>query len=182
MASLLQLLGALVGVGNTEPLVSGNTVLPGSSGVAFHLDVHESGVVGQQVLVASSDGAVMQAPNDERGLMIGGTGDDRLIGGDHADLLIGGAGRNVMSGGGGTDTFGHALGATDLITDFSPAAGERIALQDGVSLSSSITGIVDPANSGLAGTPVQSTVMDFSDGSQVTLLHTVVTPDLVHFI
>jgi Ca2+-binding RTX toxin-like protein len=74
----------------------------------------------------------------------GGDGDDGLIGDDGADTLIGGAGNDtfgggtgadVQSGGSGTDLFlfsgidlGTSRTATDRITDFSHAEGDRIDL------------------------------------------------------
>lgn len=182
MASLLQRIGTTLGLGNSEPLVSGNSLEPGSANVAFHLDVHQPGTTGQQLLVAEPQGATLIAPDDERALMIGGAGNDRLIGGGHSDLLIGGGGTNVMTGGGGTDVFGHAAGATDVVTDFSPSAGEHIALQTGLSLTGSTHAIVDPANFGLSGGPTAAVLLDFSDSSQVVLLHSTDTPNPGWFI
>lgn len=182
MATLLQRLGSIIGLGDSEPVVSGNTVTPGTVNAAFHLDVNTAGDTGEQLLVAAPNGATLIGENDKRGFLMGGLGDDQLVGGDHTDLLIGGPGTNVMTGGGGTDTFGHAASATDAISDFSPAAGERIALQDGLSLTSSTQGTANPADFGLAGAPTAAVTMTFSDGSQVVLLGSTDTPTAEWFI
>ncbi len=182
MATLLQRIGAVFGLGESEPLVSTNTVASGTENAAFHLDIHDSGPVGQQILIASTADATLVAENDQRALMVGNSGDDVLDGGDQTDLLIGGRGTNLLSGGGGTDTFGHAAGARDIITDFSADAGERIALADGLSLTGSSQGRVDPATYGFSGNAVEATTLTFNDGSQVVLLQTQDTPQPEWFI
>jgi Ca2+-binding RTX toxin-like protein len=61
----------------------------------------------------------------------GGRGDDVLNGGAGFDLLDGGTGNNTLTGGADIDFFviRKNAGATDTITDFSPAvAGEKILL------------------------------------------------------
>lgn len=182
MATLLQRLGSVIGLGDSEPLVSGNTVTAGTTNAAFHLDVHQAGAIGEQVLVAAPDGATIVAETDTRAVIIGGAGDDHLTGGDHSDLLIGGGGTNVLSGGGGTDTFGHSVGATDVVTDFSAAAEERIALQSGLTWTSSSTVIVDPAKFGLTGIAAPAQVLTFSDNSEVVLLTSTETPHADWFV
>lgn len=182
MATLLQRFGAVFGLGDSEPLVSGNTVTAGTTNAAFHLDVHHGGTIGEQVLVTDLTGASIVAEPDQRAIILGGAGDDRLVGGDHADLLIGGGGVNVMTGKGGTDTFGHSAGATDVITDFSAAAGEHIAIHSGLSFTGSTNTIVNPANFGLTGSPAESVVLSFSDNSEVVLLHSAETPNASWFV
>ncbi len=74
--------------------------------------------------------------NGEAGddVLLGGEGADTLAGEDGADLLLGGAGGDVLIGGAGADRFVFAtLGdsgsaGTDLIVDFSAAAGDVIDL------------------------------------------------------
>jgi peptidyl-prolyl cis-trans isomerase B (cyclophilin B) len=65
----------------------------------------------------------------------GGRGNDVLIGGDGNDVLIGDIGSDSLTGGAGADTF--VLGtfenlaldaASDIILDFRPGEGDRIAL------------------------------------------------------
>lgn len=182
MATLLQRIGSALGLGDSETLASGNTVTQGTTNAAFHLDIHQSGGTGEQVLIAAPDGATINAEADRRAVIIGGAGDDRLTGGDHADLVIGGGGTNVLTGGSGTDTFGHAAGATDVITDFSAAADERIALQSGLTWTGSSTGTVNPRDFGLSGSTAPAVTLSFSDGSQITLLHSSETPDGSWFI
>jgi len=65
----------------------------------------------------------------------GGRGNDVLIGGDGNDVLIGDIDSDTLTGGGGTDTFvlvtGENLeldGTSDIILDFRPGDGDRIAL------------------------------------------------------
>ncbi|MCE3269814.1 MAG: calcium-binding protein [Ramlibacter sp.] len=65
----------------------------------------------------------------------GGAGDDSLSGGEHEDVITGGAGKDTLTGGGDRDVFRFNdgdLGAlrplSDVVTDFSQAAGERIHL------------------------------------------------------
>lgn len=182
MATLLQQIGAALGLSDSEPLVSGNTVTAGTTNAAFHLDIHDSTATGEQVLIAAPNGATIIAETDQRALIIGGTGDDRLTGGDHADLLVGGGGANVSTGGGGTDTFGHAAGATDVVTDFSAAADEHIAVQSGLTWTGSSTTTVNAADFGLSGGTTPATALAFSDGSQILLLHTTETPDSSWFV
>lgn len=182
MATLLQTLGSLIGLGDSEPLVSGNTVTSGTTNAAFHLDVHHSGAIGEQLLVAEQTGATIVAEPDNRAVILGGAGDDRLIGGNHADLLIGGGGINVMTGNGGTDTFGHSAGAIDVITDFSAAADEHIALQNGLTFTGATNTIVNPAGFGLTGSPTEAVTLTFSDNSEVVLLHSAETPNTSWFV
>lgn len=64
-------------------------------------------------------------------VLLGGVGADHLAGGGGADRMTGGAGGDRMTGGAGADTFIFntvAEPATDLITDFSRAQGDKIQL------------------------------------------------------
>lgn len=62
----------------------------------------------------------------------GGNGADKMSGGLGDDVLIGGAGKDTLTGNGGADTFfffaasDSLVGSSDLITDFSQAAGDLI--------------------------------------------------------
>lgn len=182
MASIFQQIGSALGLSNSEPSVSGNTVTSSTTNAAFHLDIQQSGTVGEQVLVADQRGATIVSEQDQRAIIIGGTGNDHLVGGGHADLLIGGGGTNAMTGNGGADTFGHGAGARDAVTDFSPAAGEHIALQSGITLTGSTAVMADPHTFGLSGSPVSSQALSFSDGSHMTLLGVTETPTSDWFV
>lgn len=63
-------------------------------------------------------------------VMTGGRGDDQLCGGMADDILVGGIGQDTLTGGGGADIFYFDEGdnAADVITDFNPLEGDRIAL------------------------------------------------------
>ncbi|MBD0311519.1 MAG: peptidylprolyl isomerase, partial [Microcoleus sp. T3-bin5] len=70
----------------------------------------------------------------------GGRGNDVLIGGDGNDILVGDIGSDTLTGGAGADTFvpgsfeNLALdGARDIIVDFRPGEGDRIALTSDLS-------------------------------------------------
>ena len=65
----------------------------------------------------------------------GGRGNDVLIGGDGNDILVGDIGSDTLTGGAGADTFVLTTGenlaldtASDIIVDFRPGDGDRIAL------------------------------------------------------
>ncbi len=65
----------------------------------------------------------------------GYAGNDILVGGSDMDILVGGSGRDVLTGGQGIDFFifldatdSVLGGGRDVITDFNPLDGERIAL------------------------------------------------------
>jgi serralysin len=74
--------------------------------------------------------------NGGNDVILGGEGDDTLDGGAGVDTLIGGVGRNVMTGRSDADLFvfhatadmGLTEGTADVVTDFSFAVGDRIAL------------------------------------------------------
>ena len=90
-----------------------------------------------------NDGLVGGAGDDS---LAGGAGDDALqglagadtlVGGDGADTLLGGGGADLLTGGAGADAFilqgsgglGSSLDATDRITDFDAAGGDRLVLR-----------------------------------------------------
>ena len=68
--------------------------------------------------------------------LFGHGGNDHLDGGAGTDVLLGGSGMDQMTGGGGSDNFWYltasdstsSAAGRDLITDFSPAQGDRIRL------------------------------------------------------
>lgn len=83
--------------------------------------------------------------NASANLMIGNSGANRLLGLGGDDMLDGAAGNDTLNGGTGNDTltggsgadqfaFSYALGSSnvDVITDFSVAQGDRIALDDAI--------------------------------------------------
>ncbi|MBK1660694.1 calcium-binding protein [Paracraurococcus ruber] len=67
----------------------------------------------------------------------GGAGGDSLAGGEGADTLLGGAGADSLAGGAGADVFvlqgveavESTLDAMDLVPDFDPGQGDRLALR-----------------------------------------------------
>ena len=60
----------------------------------------------------------------------GGAGDNSIVGGARADALVGGLGADTLTGGGGADTFQYnfATEGGDVITDFSAAQGDHLAI------------------------------------------------------
>ena len=73
------------------------------------------------------------------GLLSGGAGNDQLLTGAGSQVIDGGAGDDRLSGGAGADTLTGGVGAdmfryeagfgVDTITDFNPAAGDRIEVR-----------------------------------------------------
>jgi len=93
-----------------------------------------SGGVGNDIINGNlgDDNLNGDAGND---FLRGGRGNDVLIGGDGNDVLVGDIGSDTLTGGAGADTF--VLGtfenlaldaASDIILDFRPGEGDRIAL------------------------------------------------------
>ncbi|HLN25569.1 MAG TPA: hypothetical protein VK558_16465 [Patescibacteria group bacterium] len=156
----------------------------GSTNVAFDLHLSPGALSGgENLFVASPAGSTITAPGSTPAVLIGGPGNDHLTGGSGPDVLLGGGGTNVLTGGGGTDIFGHSAGATDFITDFSPSAGEHIALQTGLTFASSTDTTVVPSSLGLTGTAaVPAVALTFSDGSTVTLVNSTDHPSSTWFI
>lgn len=185
MATVLQQLGSLIGISSQSSQPSGVSAPAGSSNLAFSLALNNIGVFNSETLylAGSTDNATITASGNGHNIIIGGPGFDHLTGGSGPDLIIGGPGTNVMAGGGGTDVFGHEAGATDYITDFSAAAGEKIALQTGLHFTGSQAtsvpaSVVTPSATG----SVPGVQLTFSDGSTVTLLNSHETPDQSWFI
>lgn len=101
---------------------------------------------------AGNDRLISGADNDS---LYGGDGTDNLQGQDGADSLSGGSGNDVLSGGAGDDTLNGGIGADrlgggtgadrfvwsapdestfarrDIISDFTPDAGDRLHLNNG---------------------------------------------------
>jgi peptidyl-prolyl cis-trans isomerase B (cyclophilin B) len=93
-----------------------------------------SGGVGNEIINGNlgDDTLNGDAGND---FLRGGRGNDVLIGGDGNDVLVGDLGSDTLTGGAGADTFlpgtleNLALDlASDIILDFRPGEGDRIAL------------------------------------------------------
>jgi Ca2+-binding RTX toxin-like protein len=67
--------------------------------------------------------------NGGNDLLYGGLGADTLIGGEGNDVIWGNGGNDALVGGAGADTFAFAPDSgVDLITGFSQAEGDRLAL------------------------------------------------------
>jgi Ca2+-binding RTX toxin-like protein len=88
-----------------------------------------NGNIGADTLQAGSGGDTLR----------GGQGDDVIKGGAGADWLSGDMGHNTLTGGGGADSF-HAGDGNDLVTDFSPAQGDRVVVDHGVHWTASQVG------------------------------------------
>lgn len=95
----------------------------------------------------------------------GGQGDDLVRGGDGADWLSGDLGHDTLTGGAGADTF-HAGAGADLVTDFDPAAGDRVQLDLGVTYSLAQVGADTVISLGVGGqmTLAGVTPSSLSDG------------------
>jgi hypothetical protein len=112
--------------------------------------------------------------------LIGGGGNDTLIGGKGNDILISGGGSDVLTGGGGADTFKYLkledsptskVTATDTITDFSKAQGDKIDLSGILNSSSTVTSTVNLDQAGHDSSTVSVTV-----GGTTYYVATVPTP------
>lgn len=78
---------------------------------------------------SSSHPVTITGASGVRNTICGGECNDTLAGGDQADILRGGRGNNRLSGKGGPDIFVFSkTGGSDVITDFSTAAGDAIDL------------------------------------------------------
>jgi Ca2+-binding RTX toxin-like protein len=95
-----------------------------------------------------------------QGVLVGGNGNDHLIAGNGDTMMVGGSGNDVLSSGRGTDVLTGGLGADlfvlspghDVIADFNPTAGDRLALPGGL----------DPAT-------IAATAHDTPNGVVITL-------------
>ena len=88
-------------------------------------------LTGNAKLGTGNDLANKITGNDADNRLDGGSGNDILVGGGGRDTLFGGAGKDVLTGGEGADVFAFIrpdATSTDRITDFSMAAGDRIAI------------------------------------------------------
>jgi len=89
--------------------------------------------IGVEAVRGSAFADVLTGSNSQDTLY-GGGGGDQLMGGGGNDVLIGEAGADVLTGGAGADTFvfdflaDSAVGAPDLITDFTPGSGDLVSL------------------------------------------------------
>lgn len=134
------------------------------------LEVPSAGLFsGNATLHVAPDTATTLTGGDGRDIVVGGAGDDHLNGGEGDDVLVGGSGHNILNGGGGTDIFGHSAGAVDIITDFAPNEGERIALANGLSVSASQHETIT-ADLGTGTTTHDALVLTISDGSAIAIV------------
>ncbi len=62
----------------------------------------------------------------------GGRGNDALYGDEGNDLLRGGSGDDTLEGGAGADVFHFSEGGADVVRDFDPAEGDRLAFEGAV--------------------------------------------------
>ena len=85
-------------------------------------------------LMYGGPGGDTLAGNAGGDVLNGGAGDDTLAGGRGRDVLIGGSGDDTLTGGPNADTFVFTLqepAARDVITDYSQAQGDTIAVPGG---------------------------------------------------
>lgn len=93
-----------------------------------------------------------------RDVLTGGSGDDVLVGGGEQDFLIGGEGADVFV----LDEPSYNPFTTDIITDFNPDEGDRIA----TNFSSGLDLTFTPINLSINGEePVVSTLISYNLGS-----------------
>ena len=105
------------------------------NGTAFADDLRGNPIIGVAETLNGLGGDDILTGNGGADILNGGLGNDLMFGNGGADQLTGGAGLDTMSGGAGSDTFfflattdtGNALGARDIITDFTSGA-DRINL------------------------------------------------------
>lgn len=109
--------------------------LDASGAGASRLDLQGNGL--HNVLTGTSGANVLD----------GGGGNDRLLGGSGGDVLLGGVGRDTLVGGAGADRFdfdrvsvlGLTGATTDVVWDFSRAAGDRLDLR-GIDANGALSG------------------------------------------
>ncbi|HIJ61209.1 MAG TPA: hypothetical protein HPQ04_00810 [Rhodospirillaceae bacterium] len=184
MANIFQQLAQELGLSNQAAEASADAAPPNSSNVALALTLSNQLLSGSEHLYLAGPGdATITVANDQHNVIVGSSGADHLSGGKGPDVIIGGADTNVMTGNGGADIFAHVAGATDFITDFSPAAGEKIALAAGLSMTASHATTVDPTTIGMpAGAGLPAVQMNFSDGSTITLVNSTAHPEAAWFL
>ncbi len=167
---------AVAGGGTPAP---GPNVVDGTAGadtITTGATVDEIRAGGGNDTVKAGDGNDTLYGDAGDDALYGENGNDALYGGDGHDNLVGGAGDDQLTGGAGNDTvvFGPASGK-DVVKDFVLSA-------DKVDLS----GWSGETFASLIGRAVQSgadTVLNFADGSQLTLQNIALTQlTTAHFI
>jgi hypothetical protein len=143
------------------------------------LTIVNGAAVAPSTIIGTSRSDVLRAA-DTGQTLIGVGGNDTLIGGKGNDTLISGGGSDVLTGGGGTNTFKYVsladsptskLTATDTITDFSKAQGDKIDLSGILNNSSTVTSTVNLDQAGHDSSTVSVTV-----GGATYYVATVSTP------
>ncbi len=101
--------------------------------------------------------------------LYGGKGNDTLLGGGDDDVLIGSDGRDQLNGGAGADIFEFKgnIGA-DVITDFSKADGDVIALDDALWGDPNVVTVQDVIEV-YATETTAGVVLNFQNGKTITL-------------
>jgi Ca2+-binding RTX toxin-like protein len=113
------------------------------------------GEVGNDILRGNRGDDTLDG-GDGNDILWGGRGNDLLTGGDGDDILCGGFGTDTLSGGQGANTFVLKLTVqpvanpllADVITDFSAAKGDRIALTGEISAASLVFEVFDSNGDG----------------------------------
>ncbi|NET49553.1 MAG: calcium-binding protein [Merismopedia sp. SIO2A8] len=98
-------------------------------------DIIRAGAGNDKLDGGAGDDVLLGGRGDDR--LCGRAGDDVLRGGGGNDTLIGGRGQDVMTGNSGADIFRlrpetTVLADADIVTDFNPAAGDRIKLPQNI--------------------------------------------------
>jgi VCBS repeat-containing protein len=158
------------------------------------LTIVNGAAVAPSTIIGTSRSDVLRAA-DTGQTLIGVGGNDTLIGGKGNDTLISGGGSDVLTGGGGTNTFKYVsladsptskLTATDTITDFSKAQGDKIDLSGILNSSSTVTSTVNLDQAGHDSSTVSVTVggatydvATVSTPPVGSVAHDLSTPDLL---
>ena len=158
------------------------------------LTIVNGAAVAPSTIIGTSRSDVLRAA-DTGQTLIGVGGNDTLIGGKGNDTLISGGGSDVLTGGGGTNTFKYVsladsptskLTATDTITDFSKAQGDKIDLSGILNSSSTVTSTVNLDQAGHDSSTVSVTVggatyyvATVSSPPVGSVAHDLSTPDLL---
>ncbi|WP_391856522.1 Ig-like domain-containing protein [Vibrio cidicii] len=113
----------------SEQLVTLNVSPNGEANIAATSSFNAS--TGDDQIRGTDDNDIIlgHAGND---VLDGGLGDDVLYGGSGDDILIGGLGNDILTGGEGADIFKWVdmETASDRVTDFSVAQGDKLDLSD----------------------------------------------------
>ncbi len=151
--------------------IAGNATLNGGIDDIRLLGINDNSLVGDDANNHIWGNAGNNLLNGKVGAdsLYGGKGNDTLLGGIGDDVLIGSDGRDQLNGGAGADIFEFKgnIGA-DVITDFSKADGDVIALDDALWTNRDVVtaqGVIDM----YATETTAGVVLNFQNGKTITL-------------